>query len=196
MQSGPRFSVSGLQLASGFVWVYGPIYSGPRRTQVRLVLHQVKWVEDDGRERPIMYRAGMGDMVVPYGDPNPTHVRKNTYDANSDSIVRFPYRSGDLKATTEPEPIVEGIPSSHHWTRDIAFSPDGKTMFLSVGSGSNVAEGMSNGPRGGLDAWRKSRPLGATWAGEERRADVLAFEPDGKNQRIYATGLRNCSGRR
>ena len=41
VQNGPRFSVSGLRLASGFLWVYGPIYGGPRRTQVRLVLHQV-----------------------------------------------------------------------------------------------------------------------------------------------------------
>jgi hypothetical protein len=41
VQSGPRFSVSGLRLASGFLWVYGPLYSGPHCTRVRLVLHQV-----------------------------------------------------------------------------------------------------------------------------------------------------------
>lgn len=50
------------------------------------------------------------------------------YVANSDSIVRFAYGNGDLKASGEPQTIVGDIPSTHHWTRDIAFSPDGKTL--------------------------------------------------------------------
>lgn len=116
------------------------------------------------------------------------------YVANSNSVVRFAYRDGDLKASGQPETVVANIPSSHHWTRDIAFSPDGKTLYLSVGSGSNVAEGMGKRPKGGLDAWAKSMPLGAAWGAEDGRADVLAFDPDGKNGRIVATGLRNCSG--
>jgi glucose/arabinose dehydrogenase len=74
------------------------------------------------------------------------------------------------------------------------FSTDGKTMLLSEGSDSNVAEGMSRAPKGGLDIWAKEKALGATWGDEQRRADVLAFDPDGKHDRIYATGLRNCSG--
>jgi primary-amine oxidase len=44
-----------------------------------LVLHTVGW-EEDGRVRPILHRAAMSEMVVPYGDPAPTHRRKNTYD--------------------------------------------------------------------------------------------------------------------
>ena len=67
-------------------------------------------------------------------------------------------------------------------------------MFLSVGSGSNVALDMSKEPMGGLDQWKQEKPLGATWDTEERRADVLAFDPEGSNERIFATGLRNCSG--
>jgi glucose/arabinose dehydrogenase len=116
------------------------------------------------------------------------------YVANSDRIVRFAYRNGELKAAGEPQTIVDKIPSNHHWTRDIAFSPDGKTLYLSVGSGSNIAEDMGKAPDGGLEAWVKSKPLGATWGSEDGRADVLAFDPDGKNGRIVATGLRNCSG--
>lgn len=116
------------------------------------------------------------------------------YVANSDSIVRFAYRNGDLKAASGPETIVDNIPAYHHWTRDIVFSPDGKTLYLSVGSGSNVAEDMDKAPQGGLAAWAKSKPLGAGWGSEDGRADVLAFDPDGKNGRIVATGLRNCSG--
>lgn len=130
-----------------------------------------------------------GIAFYPQGD-NPQWI----YVANSNSVVRFAYRDGDLKASGQPETVVANIPSSHHWTRDIAFSPDGKTLYLSVGSGSNVAEGMGKRPKGGLDAWAKSMPLGAAWGAEDGRADVLAFDPDGKNGRIVATGLRNCSG--
>ncbi|MER8510492.1 sorbosone dehydrogenase family protein [Mesorhizobium sp. M0199] len=115
------------------------------------------------------------------------------YVANSDSIVRFPYRDGDLKASGKPETIVAEIPSGGHTTRDIAFSPDGKTLYLSVGSASNVGEDMEE-PDDGLDAWVNSKPLGAAWGSEDGRADVLAFDPDGKNPRTVATGLRNCTG--
>jgi glucose/arabinose dehydrogenase len=118
------------------------------------------------------------------------------YVANTDGVVRFPYKNGDLKASGEPEKIVEGIPSTHHWTRDLVFSSNGKRMLLSVGSGSNDALDMSPKPRvdGGLEAWKKAQPLGATWDTEQRRADVLSFDPEGKDEKIFATGLRNCSG--
>ncbi|RJT34133.1 sorbosone dehydrogenase family protein [Mesorhizobium waimense] len=116
------------------------------------------------------------------------------YVANRDGVVRFAYRDGDLKAAGEPETIVADIPSSHHWTRDITFSPDGKTLYLSVGSGSNIAEDIGKEPKGGVEQWAKSQPLGAAWGSEQGRADVLAFDPDGKNRRSFATGLRNCSG--
>ncbi|MGE5741465.1 MAG: PQQ-dependent sugar dehydrogenase [Candidatus Aminicenantes bacterium RBG_16_66_30] len=136
-------------------------------------------------------RQPYGIAFYPLG-PNPDWV----YVANSDSVVRFPYKNGDLTATGKPEKIVERIPWTHHWTRDIVFSPDGRRMFLAVGSGSNVALDMFPEPRmkGGLAAWSQSRPLGAAWDTEERRADVLSFDADGKNEKIYATGLRNCSG--
>jgi len=134
-------------------------------------------------------------LMQPYGiafypQDNPEWV----YVANSDSVVRFPYSEGDLEATGEPETIIEGIPPEHHWTRDIVFSPDGETLYLSVGSGSNVGENMEREPEGGVEAWAEEQPLGASWGPEERRAAVLASDPDGSNQRYYATGLRNCSG--
>ena len=151
---------------------------------------------EDGNPKPTseaIFATGLyqpyGIAFYPLGD-NPQWI----YVANSDSVVRFPYKSGDLKASGEPELIVDHIPSVHHWTRDIAFSPDGRTMFLSVGSGSNVALDMSKQPMGGLDQWKQEKPVGATWDTEERRADVLAFDPEGRNERIFATGLRNCSG--
>jgi glucose/arabinose dehydrogenase len=132
-----------------------------------------------------------GIAFYPLG-PNPEWV----YIANSDGVVRFPYKNGDLIATGKPEQIVGHIPWVHHWTRDIAFTPDGKRLLLSVGSGSNVALDMFPEPevKGGLQAWIKSEPLGAAWDTEERRADVLSYDPDGKNEKILATGLRNCAG--
>src|ERR1700686_189203 len=132
-----------------------------------------------------------GIAFYPLG-PNPEWV----YVANSDGVVRFPYKNGDLIATGKPEQIVGHIPWVHHWTRDIAFTPDGKRLLLSVGSGSNVALDMfpETEVKGGLQAWIKSEPLGAAWDTEERRADVLSYDPDGKNEKILATGLRNCAG--
>ena len=132
-----------------------------------------------------------GIAFYPLG-PNPEWV----YVANSDRVVRFPYQNGDLVATAKPEQIVGHIPWVHHWTRDIAFTRDGKRLLLSVGSGSNVALDMFPEPevKGGLQAWIKSEPLGAAWDTEERRADVLSYDPDGKNEKIVATGLRNCAG--
>ena len=49
-------------------------------------------------------------------------------------------------------------------------------------------------PPGGLEAWRTQQPLGAAWGYETDRAAVLAFDPDGKNQKLFATGIRNCVG--
>jgi len=116
------------------------------------------------------------------------------YVGNADGAVRFPYASGDLEATGGPETIIDGIPAEGHWTRDIVFSPDGETMYYAVGSESNVAEDLAREPEGGVDAWMDEQPLGVSWGAEERRAAVLAFDPDGSNERYYATGLRNCSG--
>ncbi len=138
------------------------------------------------------------DLNQPYGiafyppTGTPTHV----YVANTDGVVRFPYKDGDMKSAGEAEVIVDKIPTTHHWTRDIVFAPDGKRFYLSVGSGSNIALDMSPAPMGdgGIAAWEKENGLGATWDTEEGRAMVLSFDPDGKNRKVYATGLRNCAG--
>jgi glucose/arabinose dehydrogenase len=117
-----------------------------------------------------------GIAFYPLG-PNPKWV----YIANTTSVVRFAYKAGDLKASAAPETIVPVLPGyaqlrgGGHWTRDVAFSQDGKRMFISVGSASNVDD---------TD----------THPGEFHRADVLEFAPDGKFVKIFASGLRNCVG--
>jgi glucose/arabinose dehydrogenase len=117
------------------------------------------------------------------------------YIANSDGLVRVPYKNGDMKASAKPERIVERIPWVHHYARDVVVSPDGQRLFYSVGSGSNVALDMFPMPLDmPFDEFKATHPLGATWDTEERRADVLSFTPDGKNEKMIATGLRNCAG--
>jgi glucose/arabinose dehydrogenase len=112
-----------------------------------------------------------------YPAQNPKYV----YVGNATTIVRFPYHAGDLKASTPPETIIPDIPGyaqlrgGGHWTRDVVFSRDGQHMLVSVGSGSN-ADDADTHPR------------------EFHRADVLEFSPEGKFQKVYASGLRNCVG--
>ncbi len=111
----------------------------------------------------------------------PADKPKWVYVANTTSVVRFAYKAGDLKAKGAPETIVPTLPGyaqlrgGGHWTRDVVFSQDGKKMFVSVGSGSNVDD-TDNNPK------------------EFHRADVLEYAPDGKFVKIYASGIRNCVG--
>ncbi|HST50407.1 MAG TPA: sorbosone dehydrogenase family protein [Pyrinomonadaceae bacterium] len=122
------------------------------------------------------------DLHQPFGiafyppGPDPQYV----YVADTDAVLRFPYRNGDLKARGRAETIVPDLPGGGrlrgggHWTRDIAFSPDGKKMFVSVGSMTNDYEDPD--------------------AQEEHRADILQYNPDGTGFRLYATGIRNAVG--
>jgi glucose/arabinose dehydrogenase len=112
------------------------------------------------------------------------------YVANTDSVVRFRYQDGDLKATEKPATLVADLPhAGGHSTRDIVFTKDGKRMLVSVGSASNDAEGIKSSPSDDPKS-----ALGATSSYEARRADVLSFNPDGADAAIFATGIRNCVG--
>jgi glucose/arabinose dehydrogenase len=158
-----------------------------------------------GSAKPQTISVFASGLTQPFGiafyplGPNPQWV----YVANSDGVVRFPYKNGDLKATGKPERIIEGILPRHHWTRDVVFSADGKQLFFSVGSGSNVALDMFPAPQltmypapriiSTVADWARTKPLGSAWDTEELRANVLSFDPNGKNPKIVATGLRNCA---
>ncbi len=148
----------------------------------------------DGADRAASNDIFVTGLGYPHGiafyppGPDPQYM----YVAGTTSVVRFHYKSGDSKADGRPEPLFGNIPSGGHSTRDVAFSTDGKTMFVSVGSGSNDADTVRPMDRGNLIPYELHHGLGAMWGSEEGRADVLAFDPDGGHRRIYATGLRNC----
>jgi glucose/arabinose dehydrogenase len=148
----------------------------------------------DGAETPALSEIFAGDLSAPFGiafyppGVNPQWI----YVANTDAVVRFAYRNGDLKARGAAETIVARLPSGGHWTRDVAFSPDGRRLFVSVGSASNVAQGLSAKSAEEIRAWEAANGPGAAWADETRRAGVLVFAPDGSEGHGFATGIRNC----
>jgi glucose/arabinose dehydrogenase len=134
-------------------------------------------------------REAYGIAFYPPG-PDPQWVYVGEYG----KVVRFPYRNGDLTATGAAETVVSDLATGgNHWTRDIAFSPDGKTMYVAVGSASNVAEQMGP-PPADFAAFEKTHSPGSAWDREEWRANVLTYDPDGKNKKVFASGVRNCSG--
>ena len=149
--------------------------SAPGRVRV------VRGRKADGTAESVsVYATGLnrpfGIAFYPLG-PDPRWV----YVGNTDSIVRFPYRNGDLVAGGAPETIVKGVPAGGqlpgggHWSRDIAFSLDGRKMFIGVGSLTNVDDPDVN-------------------ANEKDRATIIEFNPDGSGRRIFATGVRNAVG--
>jgi glucose/arabinose dehydrogenase len=131
----------------------------------------------NAKGQPQQTQVFANGLNQPYGiafyppGPNPRWL----YIGDTDAVLRFPYRNGDLTATASPEHIA-GLPSGgSHWTRAIQFSLDGKKMYVAVGSGSNDDD-TDNNPR------------------EKNRADILEFNPDGSGMRVYAYGIRNAGG--
>nr|WP_246512967.1 sorbosone dehydrogenase family protein [Azospirillum picis] len=103
-------------------------------------------------------------------------VGNDLYIANTDAVVKVPYREGDTKATGQPFKVVDlpGGPINHHWTKNIIASPDGGRLYATVGSNSNVAEN-------GISA-------------EQDRAAIWEIDLKTGAHRIFASGLRNPNG--
>ena len=95
------------------------------------------------------------------------------YIGNTDTVLRFTYKPGQTKAEGTPEKITDlpGKGYREHWTRNVLFSPDGKKMYVTVGSETNVSP--------------EPEPM---------RAAIVEFNPDGSGKRIFASGTRNPIG--
>jgi len=129
----------------------------------------------DGKpEQSAIFASG---LKRPYGlafyppGPDPQWL----YVGSTAEVVRFPYHNGDLKASGTAEHIADLPAPGGHWTRAVAFSQDGKKMFVAVGSGSNVDDPDTT-PR------------------EKNRADILVCDPANCQLSVYAYGIRNAGG--
>jgi len=145
--------------------------------------NQIKVLRDaEGGGKPNVIEVfAEHDLNKPFGIAffPPGNEPQFLYVANTDGIIRFPYRNGDLKARGPAEKLgahlsggAAHLRSGGHWTRDIVFSPDGKKMYVSIGSRSNVSDS----------------------AAEADRARIFEFDPDGSDQKVYAWGIRNAVG--
>jgi glucose/arabinose dehydrogenase len=105
-----------------------------------------------------------------------TLVGDTLFVANTDGVMRFPYKEGDRRIEA-PGDLILPLPAggyNNHWTRNVVAKPDGRKLYISVGSASNVGEY-------GMDE-------------EVRRANILEINLDGSGEKVFASGLRNPNG--
>lgn len=126
---------------------------------------------NDGK--PELITTFLAGLNQPYGA---AFIGNSFYVANTDGVWMYPYKSGDTEIKGIGKKILE-LPAggyNNHWTRNLIVKPDQSKLYVSVGSGSNVAErGLDN---------------------EIRRANILEINPDGTGEKIYGSGLRNPVG--
>lgn len=98
------------------------------------------------------------------------------YVANTDALVRFPYKEGTTRIEAAGDKVVDlpAGPINHHWTKNVIANADGSHLYVTSGSNSNIAEN-------GMEA-------------EENRAAILEVDPERKTLRLFASGLRNPNG--
>jgi glucose/arabinose dehydrogenase len=127
----------------------------------------------DSQGRPMLRDTFLTDLNRPFGM---LLLGNKFYQANTDGLYIYPYQTGQTKMTAKGKKILD-LPAggyNNHWTRNLIANADGSKIYVTVGSGSNVAEhGIAH---------------------EVRRADILEINPDGSGERVYASGLRNPVG--
>jgi glucose/arabinose dehydrogenase len=127
--------------------------------------------------KPEQMHVFASGLKHPYGiafyppGPDPQWI----YIGNTNEVIRFPYHNGDLKASGTAQHIASLPAGGGHWTRALDFSPDGKRLFVAVGSASNVDDPD-------------------THPGETNRADILVCDPANCSLSVYAYGIRNAGG--
>lgn len=103
-------------------------------------------------------------------------IGNTLYVANADSLVKFPYQTGETAIRTPPQEVTElpGRDLNHHWTKSLLASPDGSKLYVGVGSNSNITENGMGEEMGRAAVWEVDTATGAS--------------------RIYASGIRNPTG--
>lgn len=127
--------------------------------------------DGDGRaEQRLVFAQGLHS---PFGM---ALVGDRLYVANTDAVLEFAYAPGqtELRAPLRTLTTLPAGPRNHHWTKNLVASPDGRTLYATVGSNSNAAEN-------GLDE-------------EDGRAAIWAIDRASGEKRLFATGLRNPNG--
>ncbi len=139
-------------------------YSANRITLLRDVdrdgIAEQRFVLIDGLNQPFGMQYGNGRLYI----------------ANTDGVVSVPFSPSQTRVTATPRPLVS-LPAggyNNHWTRNLLLSADARTLYVSIGSASNVGEH-------GMDE-------------EKRRASILAIDLATGRERLYASGLRNPVG--
>jgi len=96
------------------------------------------------------------------------------YIANHDAVLAFPFEPGATELPGEPEKLMDLHPGGHHWMRNLSLAPDGKALFVAIGSATNIADN-------GLEA-------------EQGRAAIWEIDLESGSRRIFASGMRNPNG--
>lgn len=134
---------------------------------------QITLLRDGGDGVAKIKTVFLKDLHSPFGM---ALIGNDLYVANTDAIVKFPYQTGQTEITATGVTVMDlpAGPIDHHWTKDLVASADGKKLYVSVGSNSNVGE---NGI-----------------AQEEGRAAIWEFDVASGKSRMFASGLRNANG--
>ncbi|TNM61740.1 PQQ-dependent sugar dehydrogenase [Aliirhizobium smilacinae] len=103
-------------------------------------------------------------------------IENTLYVASASAVLAYPYELGQNEITAQPKVLtpLPGGPINHHWTKDLALSPDGQMLYVSVGSNSNATENGLEAEKGRAAIWQVDRRTGAA--------------------RVFASGLRNPNG--
>jgi glucose/arabinose dehydrogenase len=149
-------------------WVAGGGNGAKQKSNRITLLRDTK-----GAGKPDVREVFLDDLHSPFGV---VLVGSDLYVANTDSLMHYSYKDGDTKITSPGKELtpLPGGPIDHHWTKDLTASPDGKLLYVGVGSNSNITEK-------GMEA-------------EKNRAAIWEVERASGRWRLFATGLRNPNG--
>ena len=151
-------------------WVMGKLLGkagagGPSPDRISLLR------DADGDGVAEMRTVLIGGLHSPYGM---ALLNGQLYIGDTDALIRVPFTPGQTKITAKPEQVVALSGGGNHWARNVVVAPDGKSLLVSVGSSTNIADN-------GIEA-------------ERYRANILDVDPVAKTFRVYGGGLRNPNG--